>query len=222
MRKPVLTVLVAAMAAVLPLSLLPDRPRLRLRQLGASRRTRRTYQEYVALGDSWSADVVIADTDGLPDTTYAPTGCAQSHRNYPKLLAAALKVPDLPRRHLRLGHHRRLLRPADRAADGGDQPRPVRPADPDHRPGHRRHRRQRRRLRRCGDGLPQPDSAGRALQGEVHRRRHRPARAADQRLRAEAGRGAEEIHRALTERADPDGRLPRRHPARPAATRWCR
>jgi len=50
-------------------------------------------KEYVALGDSWSADVVIADTDGIPDTTYAPAGCAQSHRNYPKLLAAALKVP---------------------------------------------------------------------------------------------------------------------------------
>ena len=51
------------------------------------------YQEYVALGDSWSADVVVADTDGPPDSTYAPTGCAQSHRNYPKLLAAALQVP---------------------------------------------------------------------------------------------------------------------------------
>ncbi len=51
------------------------------------------YQEYVALGDSWSADVVVADTDGPPDSTYAPAGCAQSHRNYPKLLAAELKVP---------------------------------------------------------------------------------------------------------------------------------
>ena len=37
--------------------------------------------------------MVIADTDGLPDSTYAPTGCAQSHRNYPKLLAEALEVP---------------------------------------------------------------------------------------------------------------------------------
>ena len=69
-------------------------------ELPGSRRPRRdghgrssAYQEYVALGDSWSADVVIADTDGLPDSTYAPTGCAQSHRNYPKLLAAALEVP---------------------------------------------------------------------------------------------------------------------------------
>ncbi|MGO4256956.1 SGNH/GDSL hydrolase family protein [Marmoricola sp. RAF53] len=51
-----------------------------------------SYSEYVALGDSWSADVVIADLDGLPDTTYAPTGCAQSHRNYPKLVAKALGV----------------------------------------------------------------------------------------------------------------------------------
>src|SRR5690242_15058960 len=51
------------------------------------------YQEYVALGDSWSADVVIADLNGLPDSTYAPTGCAQSHVNYPKLVAKALRVP---------------------------------------------------------------------------------------------------------------------------------
>lgn len=51
------------------------------------------YSEYVALGDSWSADVVIADLNGLPDSTYAPTGCAQSHVNYPKLLAKALQVP---------------------------------------------------------------------------------------------------------------------------------
>src|SRR3954453_8463255 len=51
------------------------------------------YREYVALGDSWSADVVIADLNGLPDATYAPTGCAQSHTNYPKLVAKALGVP---------------------------------------------------------------------------------------------------------------------------------
>ena len=38
---------------------------------------------------------MLADTGGLPDSTYAPTGCAQSHRNYPKLLAKALKVPVL-------------------------------------------------------------------------------------------------------------------------------
>lgn len=50
------------------------------------------YSEYVALGDSWSADVVIASLDGLPASEHAPTGCAQSHRNYPKLVAQALGV----------------------------------------------------------------------------------------------------------------------------------
>ena len=50
------------------------------------------YDEYVALGDSWSADVVIADLNGLPDSTYAPIGCAQSHVNYPKLVAKAIGV----------------------------------------------------------------------------------------------------------------------------------
>jgi lysophospholipase L1-like esterase len=59
----------------------------------AAPKQRTGYQEYVALGDSWSADVVVADTDGPPDSTYAPMGCAQSHRNYPKLLAAELQVP---------------------------------------------------------------------------------------------------------------------------------
>jgi lysophospholipase L1-like esterase len=48
------------------------------------------YPEYVALGDSWTADVVILNTDGLPDDDYAPIGCAQSHRNYPKLVAKAI------------------------------------------------------------------------------------------------------------------------------------
>ena len=49
-------------------------------------------EEYVALGDSWSADVVLADTHGLPDSTYAPIDCAQSRTNYPKLLAKELGV----------------------------------------------------------------------------------------------------------------------------------
>jgi hypothetical protein len=49
-------------------------------------------QEYVALGDSWSADVVLLDGNGLPDTTHAPIDCAQSHTNYPKLLAKELGV----------------------------------------------------------------------------------------------------------------------------------
>ncbi|WGX98582.1 SGNH/GDSL hydrolase family protein [Nocardioides sp. L-11A] len=50
------------------------------------------YDEYVALGDSWSADVVLLDRDGLPDATHAPIDCAQSHRNYPKLVARRLGV----------------------------------------------------------------------------------------------------------------------------------
>jgi lysophospholipase L1-like esterase len=52
----------------------------------------RKYLEYVALGDSWSADVVILNAQGLPATKYAPIGCAQSQVNYPKLVAKALKV----------------------------------------------------------------------------------------------------------------------------------
>jgi lysophospholipase L1-like esterase len=85
-RQPVLTVVVATVLAALPFTAGGSTAE-------ASSRTTPKYREYVALGDSWSADVVIADTDGIPDSTYAPTGCAQSHRNYPKLLAAALKVP---------------------------------------------------------------------------------------------------------------------------------
>jgi hypothetical protein len=48
------------------------------------------YVEYVALGDSWTADVVILNADGFPATEHAPIGCAQSHRNYPKLVAQAI------------------------------------------------------------------------------------------------------------------------------------
>lgn len=51
-----------------------------------------TYREYVSLGDSWSADVVFADQDGGPDTTHVPIDCAQSHRDYPKLVAAELGI----------------------------------------------------------------------------------------------------------------------------------
>ncbi|GAA4803369.1 SGNH/GDSL hydrolase family protein [Nocardioides caeni] len=50
------------------------------------------YQEYVALGDSWSADVVLLDANGLPDTTHVPIDCVQSHTNYPKLVARRLGV----------------------------------------------------------------------------------------------------------------------------------
>jgi len=51
------------------------------------------FQEYVSLGDSWSADVVLADGRGTPDTTHAPIDCAQSYTNYPKLVAAELGIP---------------------------------------------------------------------------------------------------------------------------------
>ncbi|WP_156392241.1 MULTISPECIES: SGNH/GDSL hydrolase family protein [unclassified Nocardioides] len=51
------------------------------------------YQEYVALGDSWSADVVLFDRYGVPDARHAPVDCFQSHTNYPKLVARALAIP---------------------------------------------------------------------------------------------------------------------------------
>ncbi|MDO3395948.1 SGNH/GDSL hydrolase family protein [Nocardioides sp. SOB44] len=51
------------------------------------------FTEYVALGDSWTADVVLVDRYGLPDTTHAPIDCAQSKVNYPKIVAEALDVP---------------------------------------------------------------------------------------------------------------------------------
>jgi lysophospholipase L1-like esterase len=48
------------------------------------------YDEYVALGDSWSADTTLMltniSTDGVP------LGCAQATYNYPKQVAAALGV----------------------------------------------------------------------------------------------------------------------------------
>src|SRR5688572_30655535 len=84
------------MAATLPLSLsLTSAEAAPVSKPAKAAKTAKAqkYKEYVALGDSWSADVVIADSDGPPDTTYAPAGCAQSHRNYPKLLAASLEVP---------------------------------------------------------------------------------------------------------------------------------
>jgi hypothetical protein len=50
------------------------------------------FREYVSLGDSWSADVVLLDTHGLPSTRDVPIDCAQSHVNYPKLVAKELGV----------------------------------------------------------------------------------------------------------------------------------
>ncbi|WP_203336372.1 SGNH/GDSL hydrolase family protein [Nocardioides limicola] len=51
------------------------------------------FLEYVSLGDSWSADVVLFDLNGPPATEHAPIDCAQSHVNYPKLVAAELGIP---------------------------------------------------------------------------------------------------------------------------------
>ncbi|MRH92337.1 SGNH/GDSL hydrolase family protein [Nocardia sp. SYP-A9097] len=47
------------------------------------------YTEYVALGDSWSADA----TGSRISTEFTPATCAQSAHNYPKQVAAALSIP---------------------------------------------------------------------------------------------------------------------------------
>ncbi len=52
----------------------------------------KVYKEYVSLGDSWTADVVILNAQGLPATEHAPIDCAQSRVNYPRLVAAAIKA----------------------------------------------------------------------------------------------------------------------------------
>lgn len=53
---------------------------------------KRKVTEYVALGDSWSADTMLVSLDGIPDTKHAPIDCAQSPVSYPKLLAKELGV----------------------------------------------------------------------------------------------------------------------------------
>lgn len=52
----------------------------------------KVYKEYVSLGDSWTADVVLLNAQGPPATEFAPIDCAQSRVNYPRLVAKALKV----------------------------------------------------------------------------------------------------------------------------------
>lgn len=47
------------------------------------------FTEYVALGDSWSADA----TGTRITTEFTPATCAQSAQNYPKQVAAALSIP---------------------------------------------------------------------------------------------------------------------------------
>lgn len=51
-----------------------------------------SYKEYVALGDSWSADVVILGVASQPTAKYVPLDCFQSNGNYPKQVAKALGV----------------------------------------------------------------------------------------------------------------------------------
>jgi lysophospholipase L1-like esterase len=49
-----------------------------------------TYHDYVALGDSYTADVLMGP---LPPTTqFVPVGCAQSSRDYPHQVAKLLRV----------------------------------------------------------------------------------------------------------------------------------
>jgi lysophospholipase L1-like esterase len=74
--------LVAATAAAVPTASAAPAP--------APAAAKPAYREYVALGDSWTADVVILNADGFPATEHAPIDCAQSHRNYPKLVAKAI------------------------------------------------------------------------------------------------------------------------------------
>ncbi|MGI5129150.1 SGNH/GDSL hydrolase family protein [Pseudonocardia sp. CA-107938] len=50
------------------------------------------YHKYVALGDSWTADVVLLGTAGTPTGKYVPVDCFQSTFNYPKQVAKALEV----------------------------------------------------------------------------------------------------------------------------------
>lgn len=49
------------------------------------------YDQYVALGDSWSADVF---TTFPPTTQFTPLDCAQSASDYPHQVAAVLQVAD--------------------------------------------------------------------------------------------------------------------------------
>jgi hypothetical protein len=50
------------------------------------------YREYVALGDSWSADSTIMPT--RISTRFVPFGCAQSVGDYPKQVAAGLGITN--------------------------------------------------------------------------------------------------------------------------------
>lgn len=51
-----------------------------------------TYEEYVSLGDSWTADVVLLGVDGRPTSEFVPLDCFQATNNYPKQVAKGLGV----------------------------------------------------------------------------------------------------------------------------------
>jgi lysophospholipase L1-like esterase len=77
---------------VVPLAPAPGAEQATAAQAAKPKPKPKKYLEYVALGDSWTADVVLLNADGSPATAHAPIDCAQSHRNYPKLVAKALGV----------------------------------------------------------------------------------------------------------------------------------
>jgi len=84
-------VLLAAVFALVA-SVVPAQAAAPAPAAAAKQKPKHRYTEYVALGDSWTADVVILDTHGLPATDQAPIGCAQSHVNYPRLVAKAIRA----------------------------------------------------------------------------------------------------------------------------------
>jgi lysophospholipase L1-like esterase len=60
----------------------------------AAAATTRTYHEYVSLGDSWTADVVLLSAHGVPSTEFAPFDCAQAPYNYPRQVARVLGISN--------------------------------------------------------------------------------------------------------------------------------
>ena len=77
--RSVLALLTCSIASIAAFALAP-----------AGAATTPTYQEYVALGDSYTSSTGFSM---VPDQTYVPLGCAQSVSDYPHQVAALLKVP---------------------------------------------------------------------------------------------------------------------------------
>jgi lysophospholipase L1-like esterase len=74
--RPLLTLLIGGIAALTALA-------------PANAKTPPTYQEYVSLGDSYTASTGFSM---VPDQTFVPLGCAQSVTDYPHQVAKLLKV----------------------------------------------------------------------------------------------------------------------------------